>query len=1002
MKVVNLLIILSLIFPATLFANSEETNDLSALGEAAHTNSFALKTIELEDSIKNFEERCLDENGNVDEAKLNTDSLNSCDVDGQFVIDEILLFENEIAQNLETIKASACQRPEEISELEELSNAATLAASHVECRKDQIELQKESCGKAFMCNVGRSAVRLATSGVLMPKVVKNKIRSMAYEKMNSISKDCAKEDDSDCIKEFVNNMLASLMSTATALWDLAKQGVKSLFSFTGWFDKKSDKAHQAMNETKENVVNFLEHPFDWIGNKMTQIQNAIDGWIKSTVLCQKWEGEPHLSKCEVPLYSYDCIDCETRVNAFCAAAGAIVSEVGIAVLTAGTGTVISLGARAGGVALRMAAKKAAKKIGIKKPKIPMSIGAKGNIVANAAQKAFQAGANTLAYLKDKYASMKAAIDKVKQIKAVKVANAVVTKTVETIADPTTLLAKVTDKAYVKTATMLSNSSSRTLSTLARMDVRQAKKAKTDRAAKEAFRDKARTPSNVRVVVAGKKLSSKANAVSGASTNKPTITSQNQKPTDHGLGKRPDESHGGHNGDRGYTTSGNERNRNTPERPEIGTEKGKGDRHRKEDHQSGEHEKSSAPLAAGVQMGSIAAVKGAQIAAVTGREETPTREDEHQNPLDDFEQKREEVAEKQRKREKEKERKKARSEAVLAAQKPIETSSELKRTLGITDNVDLNDKNQREAVERKISSLQDVYSESNRSNVINDMMAKDSTLSREAASQKFSQRQQELQSANEYLKRSSSTDNIASSKSAKQIAEKLIQKKEKDGSNSQYDENEANQNEQRVTATNKPKKAKEKKDAINGGLTSSPSPDGLVSVPITSNSGSSNSGMAVTPNFAPVTPNVVPDEVLKQESYNNALLAAQPTSTKTPESSDEVNREIASDQNSPIETDEPGLYDSFTNLFNEPPKPDLTLGERTIKSIPKTIAAENDELLELFENERKINSIISETEVYKLENVEIHKVKIGGSFFYLSKKASGYELITEKSALELLN
>ncbi len=999
MKVVNLLIILSLIFPATLFANSEESNDLSALGEAAHTNNFALKTIELENSIKNFEERCLDENGNVDESKLNPDSLNSCDVDGQFVIDEILLFEDEISQNLETIKESACQHPEEVSELEELSSAATLAASHVECRKDQIELQKESCGKAFMCNVGRSAVRLATSSVLMPKVVKKKLRGMAYEKMNSIAKDCAKEGDSDCIKEFVNNMLASLMSTATALWDLAKQGVKSLFSFSGWFDKKSDKAHQAMNETKEDVDSFLDNPFDWIGKKMAQIQNAIDGWIKSSVLCQKWEGEPHLSKCEVPLYSYDCIDCETRVNAFCAAAGAIVSEVGIAVLTAGAGTAISLGVRAGGVALRAAAKKAAKKIGFTKPKIPVHIGAaKTSVVAStmmmAAQKAYQIGSTTLAKVKQQYASMKAAVEKVKQIKAVRVANAVVTKTVETVADPTTLLAKVTDKAYVKTATMLSNSNSRTLSTLAKMDVRQAKKAKTDTAAKEAFRNKSRTPANVRVAVAGKKLSSKANAVSGASTDGPTITSHNQKPTDHGLGRKSDTHH---------STTGNERNRVAPERPQVSSDRTRGEKHKNDDHhQEGEHDLASRAVTKGVQLGSIATVKAAEISAVANREDTPTREDERQNALEDFESKREEFAEKQRKREKEKARKKARSEAVLAAQKPIKTNSDLKKSLGITENIDLNDRNQREAVERKISSLQDVYSESNRSNVINDMMAKDSTLSREAASQRFSQRQQELQSANDYLKRSSSTNNIASSKSAKQVAEELIKKKAIDGSNSQNDENETYQNEQRVTASNKPKKAKEKVEAVDGGLKSAPSPAGLASAPVASSGGSGNSGIAVTPNFAPVTPNIVSEEVLKQESYNNALLAAQPTGTKTPESSNEINREIASEQDSPIETEESGLYDSFTNLFNEPPKPDLTLGERTIKSIPKTVAAENDELLELFENERKANSIISETEVYKLENLEIHKVKIGGSFFYLSKKTSGYELLTEKSALELLN
>lgn len=998
MKVVNLLIILSLIFPATLFANSEETNDLSALGEAAHTNNFALKTIELENSIRNFEQRCLDENGNVDETKLNPDSLNNCDVDGQFVIDEILLFEDEIVQNLETIKESACQRPEEISELEELSSAATLAASHVECRKDQIELQKESCGKAFMCNVGRSAVRLVTSGVLIPKVVKNKLKNMAYEKMNSIAKDCAKDGDSDCVKEFVNNMLASLMSTATALWDLAKQGVKSLFSFSGWFDKKSDKAHQAMNETKEDVDSFLDNPFDWIGKKMAQIQNAIDGWIKSSVLCQKWEGEPHLSKCEVPLYSYDCIDCETRVNAFCAAAGAIVSEVGIAVLTAGAGTAISLGVRAGGVALRAAAKKAAKKIGFKKPKIPAHFAtAKTSVVAStmlmAAQKAYQIGSTTLTKVKKQYASMKAAVEKVKQIKAVQVANAVVTKTVETVADPTTLLAKVTDKTYVQTATLLGKSNSRTLSTLAKMDVRQAKKAKTDSAAKEAFRNKSRTPANVRVAVAGKKLSSKANAVSGASTDGPTITSHNQKPTDHGLGRKSDDHH---------STSGNESNRDAPERPQVSSDRTRGEKHKNDDHhQEGEHDLASRAVTTGVQLGSIATVKAAEISAIAKRGDTPTREDERQNALEDFESKREEFAEKQRKREKEKTRKKARSEAVLAAQKPIKTNSDLKKSLGITENIDLNDRNQREAVERKISSLQDVYSENNRSNVISDMMKNDSTLSQEAASRRFTERQQELKNANEYLRQVGSNNNIASPKTAKQIAKNLIQKKNKDGSQLQESEVESNQLEKRTLVGNSSKKATDKKGASSGGISSTPSPASLVSAPAGDSGGSTNSGAAIASNFAPVTPNIVSEEVKKQESYNNALLAAQKSKADTGNPAG-IKREIASESASPATGEEEDLYDNFSNLFKEPAKPDLILGERTIKSIPTSLSAETSELLEDFLSKRSTYSTISETEVFKLTNKELHKIKLGTSSFYLTKDSSGYKLITEKSALELLN
>lgn len=513
-KFIRIIFILFFVYNSAL---SAELRHITASEE------ITTKGIEIEASIKSFEEQCLDDKGNILIGKLNPDTFVKCEVDAQFLVNEMSSYQESLNEEAEVLKEAGCKARAEAGDLEKLADAATLAASHIECQKDRLKSQKTNCGSEFMCFAARSVVGLTTGlNPLIPKSLSNKLKRSSNKFVGKFVGGCDQNETSDCMDSLVKNLVASLIGTANAFIDLAVDGVKALFDIGGWFSSKAEKAHDAAQEDVESVKSFLSNPFDWVLDKLNNIKAAADQWVKKTVLCQQWSGEPHLSTCTVPLYSFDCIDCNTAFNATCAAIGAIVSEVGIGILTGGASTAISITSRATMISLRAAAKKAASKISIKSPMLAMRAASKTSVAAKGLFTAFRVSAATSAKMKDKIQTMKDLIAKAKKTKTVVTVVAAAestgraaTKVLEVVADPTSIVGKVNEKVSEGVTKVMTKSNGK-IGEVAIEDYHSGVLAKKSMAAgskdgKELMRKhKSKTkPSKVRATVAMNKIRKKA-------------------------------------------------------------------------------------------------------------------------------------------------------------------------------------------------------------------------------------------------------------------------------------------------------------------------------------------------------------------------------------------------------------------------------------------------------------------------------------------------------------
>jgi len=173
----------------------------------------------------------------------------------------------------------------------------------------------------------------------------------------------------------------------TSVWDLVKTGSSYLLSPSKWFDSKSDELHAMSEKTDKDVSKLTSDPAAYFSDLMNSMKKNIDSWVRSSVLCQEWSGAPHMSDCKVPLSSYECIDCNDKINATCAAIGAITSEFGVMVFTAGAGNMISLGAKVGARALSRVSAKVANKIkqvspSMKSPAVVATMKAEGKVLSS--------------------------------------------------------------------------------------------------------------------------------------------------------------------------------------------------------------------------------------------------------------------------------------------------------------------------------------------------------------------------------------------------------------------------------------------------------------------------------------------------------------------------------------------------------------------------------------------------------------------------------------------
>ena len=444
----------------------------------------------LERSMETFEKECVNEDGSINNDKIMPSTLVSCADEQVFIQNQADLFERNFDENEINGDLSNCTPVVEEEEIGFLTGLISNTTKKVTCKDRESFKQSEDCTKNWMCNGLRSILNLDK---LLPEMIRKPVRSYVADKGESIAPNCLAEGQPDCISELVTSLIGSLVETGKAIWNMLGATIDTLFSPSTWFDSASDKLHAASQASYDTVKKFIRNPGKWLVDFFSNIYNSTNKWIKSSVLCQKWSGTPHMSTCEEPLQSYDCLDCEDKVNGICSAVGVIASEVGVMVLTAGTGTVASVGAKVGAKVFSEVSKKAALKIKQKTPKLA------GNIMARVDNKyvkgtvKYTAGAvkKTHKALLTSINAFRARAQKMKETKTVAAVTKATKKVADTLADPSGLATKVAKGTILRTALVLRKSENKDIKKFADDEVQLAKAARDNGGDdKKAFKDRA--------------------------------------------------------------------------------------------------------------------------------------------------------------------------------------------------------------------------------------------------------------------------------------------------------------------------------------------------------------------------------------------------------------------------------------------------------------------------------------------------------------------------------
>jgi len=329
-------------------------------------------------AVDKFNKDCLDKNGEFKPNVYVGDYLDYCVAEAKYIQEFYGMIGQYIDENPEGYKGYlSCLEQKNERKLAGFIEDVSKASEQMSCtEKDKLEI-KNKCSEQFACNMYRSlnAAVEPLSGSMFTRPIKRKVNSftktMANVSSTNTSK-CLDSKEGNCLTEILTAFVGNMVSTASSLWDLTKSGVSSLFDIPSYFSKKADNAHLAATQKMEDVNKFKNDTGGFFMDKINNFKYAVDTFVKSSVFCQEWEGTPHLSKCQKPLEKYDCLDCNDGVNAFCAAAGALVSEVGMVFLTGGVGNIAAMSARVGARAMSELTVKVSSKLktvapGLKKP-----------------------------------------------------------------------------------------------------------------------------------------------------------------------------------------------------------------------------------------------------------------------------------------------------------------------------------------------------------------------------------------------------------------------------------------------------------------------------------------------------------------------------------------------------------------------------------------------------------------------------------------------------------
>lgn len=445
-------------------------------------NSFAQQGVSsIERDLELFYANCFGPNGEILEKNYVDESFASCADQAKYFRNEIVLYEdNYLADQM--AEKSDCVEEVGDDPINDLVGNVGDVTPRVKCSNQEKLDSEKSCGKAWNCNKYRSFITGAEA--VFPKFVANSVRKYAKNqvKENNYGPECLGTNKKDCLEEFATSLVGSFWSTATSVWDMVKSGASSIWNMGGWFSKKSDSLQAAAVQNTESVTSFMDSPGKWINDFMDKIKNSVQSWIKGTVFCQEWAGTAHFSECTTPLESLDCIDCDSKMNATCAAIGALTSEFGMMFLTAGVGNIASITAKAGASTMRLVSQNAAKRINSVAPDVGLTVKTTGKTEKSKAGAAVQSvtkaavgigklTAEQIAKLKGQADKLIAAYEKSKIVQ-------VATKVADVVTDPLSITTKAANMGVNASNKLLKAVGTGKVARQAGIGIRVAKRAKT--------------------------------------------------------------------------------------------------------------------------------------------------------------------------------------------------------------------------------------------------------------------------------------------------------------------------------------------------------------------------------------------------------------------------------------------------------------------------------------------------------------------------------------------
>ena len=129
-----------------------------------------------------------------------------------------------------------------------------------------------------------------------------------------------------CFSNIGKAIWDNLWDTVTGLYNLGAMGVSWVGDQIGslWRaeDQTSTRGIAATEVSDSQLDQFLADPINYIYNFGKRLIDQIISSISSRYGCAEWSGLPHISECVQPM-SWDCANCNEKINMICGVAGYI-------------------------------------------------------------------------------------------------------------------------------------------------------------------------------------------------------------------------------------------------------------------------------------------------------------------------------------------------------------------------------------------------------------------------------------------------------------------------------------------------------------------------------------------------------------------------------------------------------------------------------------------------------------------------------------------------------